>query len=118
MKRSLKNMVFHGYKEDVSKEVAQSDYLVQLSDSEGFPYSTYEALQQLTTVIVTDFPSAKEQVKEGVNGWILDFDLSDWKKVLNDKIILTKFEHKSTRKDWVKFLEHNEKSKGKSTEDL
>lgn len=105
MRRSPKNMVFHGYKEDVSKEVAESDYLVQLSDSEGFPYATYEALQQLTPVIVTDFPSAREQVKDGVNGWILDFELSDWKKVLNDKLILTKFEHKSTRNDWVKFLE-------------
>lgn len=105
MKRAPKNMVFHGYKEDVSKEIANSDYLIQLSDSEGFPYATYESLQQLTPVIVTSFPSAKEQVKDGVNGWILDFDLYDWKKVLNDKLILTKFEHKSTRNDWVKFLE-------------
>lgn len=105
LKRAPKNMVFHGYKEDVSKEVAESDYLIQLSDSEGFPYSTYEALQQLTPVITTDFPSAKEQVDDGVNGWILDFDLSDWKKILENRIILTKFEHKSTRNDWVKFLE-------------
>jgi glycosyltransferase involved in cell wall biosynthesis len=105
IRRAPKNMVFHGYKPDVSKEVSQSDYIVQLSDSEGFPYSTYEALQQLTPVITTDYPSAKEQVKDGVNGWILDFDLSDWKKILENRIILTKFEHKSTLKDWVKFLE-------------
>jgi len=105
MRKASSSFRFHGYKKDVSKEVATSDYLVQLSDSEGFPYATYEALQQLTPVITTDFPSAKEQVDDGINGWILDFDLSDWKKILADKLILSKFEHKSTLNDWVKILE-------------
>lgn len=53
------------------------DYLVQLSDTESFCYSAYEALQRNVPVILTDFPEAKSIVDDGENGYIVKMDLSD-----------------------------------------
>lgn len=103
------NVIFHGYKDNVSQEIKQADYYVSLSDTEGFSYSTYEALSLLTPCIVTNYPSAKEQIKDGVNGWILDFNLKNWRKILNNKIILTKFVEHHTEKDWIELIEYESK---------
>lgn len=53
------------------------DYLVQLSDTESFCYSAYEALQRNVPVILTDFPEARKIVDHGENGYIVKMDLSD-----------------------------------------
>lgn len=63
---------------DVLDFVADADYLVQLSDTEGYSYSIVEALSVGTPVIVTDIPVAAEQgVENGKTGFILPFDMSD-----------------------------------------
>lgn len=61
------------------------DYLVQLSDTESFCYSAYEALQRNVPVILTDFPEARNIVDDGENGFILDMDLGnlDIDKIFN-----------------------------------
>jgi len=71
---------YKGYINGVEKEISKADYLVQLSDSEGMPYSILEALQQQTPVIVTNYPSASELVNSS-NGMILKMDLSDFKGI-------------------------------------
>lgn len=62
------------------------DYLVQLSDTESFCYSAYEALQRQVPVIITDFPEAKNIVDDGENGYIIKMDLSnlDVEKIFNN----------------------------------
>ena len=63
---------------DVLDFVAKADYLVQLSDSEAYSYSTVEALTVGTPVIVTDLPVLHEiGVVDGKNGFILPLDMSD-----------------------------------------
>lgn len=58
--------------------VADADYLVQLSDNEGFCLSVLESLTVGTPVIVTDCPVFRELgVKDGVNGFILPFEMND-----------------------------------------
>ncbi len=61
------------------------DYLVQLSDTESFCYSAYEALQRNVPVILTDFPEAYNIVDDGENDFILDMDLKnlDVEKIFN-----------------------------------
>ena len=62
---------------DVLDFVADADYLVQLSDTEGYSYSIVEALSVGTPVIITDLPIAAEQsVVDGKTGFILPFDMS------------------------------------------
>lgn len=63
---------------DVLNFIADADYLVQLSDTEGYSYSIVEALSVGTPVIVTDIPVAAEQgVVNGKTGFILPFDMSE-----------------------------------------
>lgn len=54
-----------------------SNYLVQLSDTEAYCYSIREALQQKVPVIATKFDEATKIIKDGENGYLLDFDLSN-----------------------------------------
>lgn len=63
---------------DILDFIADADYLVQLSDTEGYSYSIVEALSVGTPVIVTDIPVAAEQgVVNGKTGFILPFDMSE-----------------------------------------
>ena len=63
---------------DILDFIANADYLVQLSDTEGYSYSIVEALSVGTPVICTEFPVAGEQgVINGKTGFILPFDMSE-----------------------------------------
>lgn len=73
-----KNMVKLPARYDVLDFVADADYLVQLSNSEGYSYSIMEALSVGTPVICTAFGVAEEQgVANGKTGFILPMDMSD-----------------------------------------
>ena len=64
--------------EGILDYIANADYLVQLSDTEGFSYTIVEALSVGTPCIVTAFPVAQENgVIHGKTGWILPFDMSE-----------------------------------------
>ena len=72
------NLIYREARHDITDFIANSDYLVQLSDNEGYCYSVVEALTVGTPVIVTDCPVFTELgVKNGVNGFILPFDMSE-----------------------------------------
>lgn len=72
------NMIKLPARYDVLDFVADADYLVQLSNSEGYSYSIMEALTVGTPVICTAFGVAEEQgVANGKTGFILPMDMSD-----------------------------------------
>ena len=73
----IPELVFMGDRLDVQPYMLNVDYVVQLSDSEGFCYAIYEALQVKTAVLVTMWKGVEQIVRNGVNGYILDFDLSN-----------------------------------------
>ena len=60
-------------------------YLVQLSDTEAYCYAIHESLSSGVPVIATEFDQAKKIVKDGKNGYLLKFDLSnlDIDKIFN-----------------------------------
>ncbi len=63
---------------DVLDFIADADYLVQLSDTEGYSYSIVEALSVGTPVICTAFPVAEEQgIINGKTGFILPMNMSE-----------------------------------------
>lgn len=92
---------------DIINYIANADYLVQLSDNEGYCYSVVEALIVGTPVIVTEVPVFKEIGVNKYNGFILDFDL---KEVPIEKIYkgLPKFEYKPKEDNWSKYLASGE----------
>lgn len=72
------NVIFRKPRLDITDYIANADYLVQLSDNEGYCYSVVEALTVGTPVIVTDCPVFNEiGIEHGKNGFILDFDLNN-----------------------------------------
>lgn len=60
---------------DIAAYIRKADYLVQLSDAEGFGYSMVEALSMGTPVITTDMPILDELgFEEYQDGYIVPFD--------------------------------------------
>lgn len=83
LKRKLKKDEFNGIVEmpptlNISSWIKECDYLVQLSDTESFGYSIVESLMLGVPVITTPLDVLDEiGVKDGVNGWVVPFDMKD-----------------------------------------
>lgn len=60
----------------VTDYIADADYLVQLSDTEGYSYTILEALCLGTPIITTPCPVYKEMGLTPENSFILPFDMS------------------------------------------
>jgi glycosyltransferase involved in cell wall biosynthesis len=72
------NIIFRDVRLDIRDQIANADYLVQLSDTEAYSYSIIEALALGTPVIVTPWPCIVDLgVLDGVNGFVLPFDMSE-----------------------------------------
>lgn len=101
------NVIFKGVTRQAFKEINKADYLVQLSDTEGFAYSVYEAMQVKTPCLITPFLSGKEQITHGVNGYILPFDMQDinFEEIINNIPVVPEFKELGKEEDWIKLLE-------------
>ena len=71
------NIVYRKPRLDIIDYIANADYLVQLSDNEGYCYSVIEALSVGTPVIVTKCPVFEELGVNEKNGFTLDFGLEN-----------------------------------------
>ena len=89
---------------DIRNYIADSDYLVQLSDTEGYPYSILESLCLGTPVITTPIPSIAEM---NPIGYTLPFDMKEipindiYKKIPKVK------DYKPNEDIWDKLLDHS-----------
>lgn len=91
---------------DLSKEMAEATYLVQLSDHEAFGLSVAEALTVGTPVIVTDIPAFHEIGCNESNSIMLDLTMSnvDIEKIVNSKF---NFTYTPPKSNWNKYLDNN-----------
>lgn len=92
--------------QDLQPFIARADYLVQLSDQEGFGYSVAEALVNGTAVICTPFATTKELgVIDGVNGYIVPYELDfDVTKLLNVPKFDYSYDNDKIIKAWKKII--------------
>lgn len=98
------NVIFRPARLDMTDYIADADYLVQLSDTEGYSYSILEALCCGTPVIITPLPVRYElQVKDGVNGIVLPFEMDE---IPVDRIVkgLRKFKYTPQPDRWNELL--------------
>lgn len=109
------NVVFLGKKDNPYPYIKNADYLVMLSEREAQCLVMYYALILGTPVIVTDFGTALETVKENM-GFILKKDLSnlDIDKIINTKFDF-KYEYPNYEKQWLDELKPIEKKDYKFT---
>lgn len=104
--RDIPEVVFLGPRDSIQSYMSKCDYLVQLSDNEGFCYSIHEALSIGVPVIVTNWQGIEEVVKNGENGYILNMDMSNldlnriFTQVPKGYLLTTK----DPVKDWLKLL--------------
>ena len=103
----MEEFVYMKPTKDIFDYIVEADYGIQLSDTEGYSYFINECLQYGTPVICTNFPSAKESVEDGVNGYILNMDLSNLniEKIVNNIPKNFKYVEKCKVSDWTKLLD-------------
>jgi len=105
---SYGNMVLHNPIREGQRVMGGYDYVVQLSDTDSFCFTMYEALQNHVPVLVTPFPNATIDIKDGKNGYILPFDMKltekDIKKIVNNIPKNVDYEQKGVDELWKKIL--------------
>lgn len=93
---------------DIWDYLANADYSVLLSDSEGLPYTIQESLQYQVPCIVTDVGGCTELIKEGINGYVVPLDMNfDIRKIT--KIPKCEEYDNHALEDWLKYLEYDGK---------
>lgn len=104
--KNIPEVHFVGGKNDIQSYILGNHYLVQLSDSEGFCYSVHESLQAGVPVIVTNWTGVEETVHDGVNGHILNMDLSnlDVNKLYDQYPSKISYDVKNIRQNWIDLL--------------
>lgn len=93
---------------DIWDYLADADYTVLLSDSEGLPYTVQESLEYQVPCIVTDVGGCTELIKDGVNGYVVPLDMNfDINKI--KKIPKCKEYDNHSLENWLKYLDYNGK---------
>ena len=103
-----KNIMFLSPRMNIIDYINKCDYLIQLSDAEGYGYSVAEALSIRKPVIVTDIPAMHEiGVQDGINGFVLKKDLSnvDVNKFYDNTLL---FSYTPPQDEWNKILAKRE----------
>ena len=99
-----KNITVKPQQLDLRKEVAESSYLVQLSDCESFGLSVCESLMMGTPVIITDLEAFKEiGCKHGINAVVCDMNMQnvDIDMIAKNNM---KFTYTPPKSNWDKYL--------------
>ena len=93
---------------NIQDYIRDCDYLVQLSDSEGFCYSIIEALELGVPVITTPLPVLKELgVRDGINGYFVPFDMNgiDLNKIYNNiPTVNYTYNNQECIDEWIEIL--------------
>lgn len=91
---------------DIRNYIAESDYLVQLSDTEGCPYSLIEANCLGVPCLYTPIPSVLEI---GIQGYMLPYDMKDIpiESIYND---IPKVKYTPPKDIWDELLVHDKRT--------
>ena len=101
------NVVYMKPRLDVGIWISKADYVVQLSDTEACSYTINESLYRNIPVIVTPLPYLEEiGVKDGLNAWILNFDCSNMKHIVDNIYNKPKFKFKQLEDRYDELLSH------------
>ena len=111
LKNAPKGFINVGTFHDLQPYIEKADYLVQLSDQEGFGYSVLEALIHNTAVLCTPFSTTKELgVLDGVNGYIVPFDMNfNVEKLLNVPKFEYEWDNARIKAQWDKIFSEKPK---------
>jgi glycosyltransferase involved in cell wall biosynthesis len=113
----IDGMIFMKPRLNVQDYMLGQDYGLQLSNTESWGCTITEFLERGTPVICTNYRSSKEQVDDGVNGYILDLDLKNLDEVIdnmyNNNLKGFKYIKKDNIKEWTDLIGNYKKEKCK-----
>ena len=99
------NVIYLSPRLDIEKYISKFDFLIQLSDNEGYCYSIIEALTKGVPVITTPCPVFKELKLNEKNSITLEFDCSNVPRVVKKMINNTfDFSYTPPKTKWDKIL--------------
>lgn len=100
------NIIYMKPKLDITKYIAKADYLIQLSNNEGYCYSAVEAASLGVPCILTPCPVFEEiGFKDKENCYMLDFDLQNIDEVVNNMVNKKlQFTYTPKKDSWDKLL--------------
>ena len=93
---------------DIWDYLANADYTVLLSDSEGLPYTVQESLQYQVPCIVTDVGGCTELIKDGINGYVVPLDMNFDINKITKIPKCTEYENGAVEK-WLEYLKYDGK---------
>lgn len=107
--QSYKNMIIQkSITKNIGEVIKNHDYVVQLSDTESFCYTMYESLLLGVPVLVTPFPNAKQEIKDGENGYVLPFDMNiskeTIKQIYNNIPKNVEYKQEGVKEQWQELL--------------
>lgn len=107
LKFNSPNVIVKEPKLDLTKEMTEATYVMQLSDHEAFGLTVAESLVLGTPVIITDIPAFHEiGCIHGKNSIIVDLDLKNVDIDLIKKGI-PPFKYTPPKSNWGKYLDNN-----------
>lgn len=92
---------------NIKDYIAKCDYLVQLSDSEGFGYSIVEAMEMGVPIITTPISVLSELgFQENIDGYIVPFEMDNVRaeRFLEVPKPQFKWDNEAIKNKWVKLL--------------
>jgi len=102
----IKGITHHSMQTNIRQQIRDADYLVQLSDEEGFCYSIVEALEEGTAVITTPIKVLDELgFVDCKHGYVFGFDMSgNIKRLLNVPTFTYSYDNDPIKKQWLSIL--------------
>ena len=101
-KADIKDITFKNMVPDIRQRIRNADYLIQLSDDEGFCYSIVEALEEGTAVITTPLSVLTEVgFKENIHGYTFGFNMEgDIERLRSIPKFKYSFDNSTSIKQW------------------
>lgn len=82
-----KTVVYHGFKDNISHYISQSDCIVLPSYREGLPKIILESMSMGKIVITTETAGCREAIEDGVNGFLVPVRSIEKLSAVMEKII-------------------------------
>jgi len=93
---------------NVTDYMQGADFGVQFSSHESYPRTTIEFISCGVPMLVTKYESAVEQIQDGVNGYLLELDMSNMDEVidrmLKEDLRGFKYHKKDNIQDWIDLI--------------
>lgn len=100
-------ITFHGWKQDVFSHIAQSDILIQTSESEGLPRVIMEAMSLSKPIIAFDVGGTRDLVKNNYNGYLIEYKDYENYAIALKKLIKSKLLRKTMGENSYKTIQEN-----------